>query len=47
MKDITTIKVNKKTRIKLANLNFVKKDFTFDEIINKLIDFYNYKERKK
>ena len=47
MKNVTTIKVDKITRGKLANLNFVKKDNTFDEIINKLIDFYDGKKKNE
>jgi len=35
----TTIRVNKSTKEKLANLDLVRKD-TFDEILSKLIEFY-------
>ena len=39
MADITTVKVTKKTREKLAELG--RKNETYEEIIQKLIQFYN------
>ena len=38
MADITTIKVTKRTREKLAELG--KKNETYEDIIEKLIEFY-------
>ena len=35
----TTIRVKKSTKDKITNLDFVKKD-TYDEILDKLIEFY-------
>ncbi len=35
----TTIRVRKSTKDKITNLDFVKKD-TYDEILEKLIEFY-------
>ncbi len=39
MDAITTVKVTKKTRQKLAELG--KKNETYEEIIGRLIEFYN------
>ena len=41
----TTIRIDQKTKEKIENLDFVRKD-TFDSILNKLIDFYE-KDKKK
>lgn len=44
----TTIRINQSTKEKIENLDFVRKD-TFDQILNKLIEFYeknNKGERK-
>jgi hypothetical protein len=35
----TTIRVKKSTKDRVTNLDFVKKD-TYDEILEKLIEFY-------
>lgn len=40
----TTIRINKPTKERLENLDFVRKD-TYDEILAKLIDFYEKKKR--
>jgi hypothetical protein len=44
----TTIRINQDTKEKIENLDFVRKD-TFDQILNKLIIFYekNKKRDKK
>jgi hypothetical protein len=44
----TTIRINQGTKEKIENLDFVRKD-TFDQILNKLIVFYekNKKRDKK
>lgn len=41
----TTIRISQKTKKRLYNLEFVKKD-TYDEIITKLIEVYE-KQKKK
>ena len=41
----TTIRLSQKTKELLENLDFVKKD-TFDNIILKLIDFYEKNKKK-
>lgn len=38
----TTLRISKKTKERLNNLNFVKKQ-SYDKIINTLIDEYNKK----
>ena len=38
MKDITTIQIKKQTRKKLEN--FGKKGETYDELINRILDFF-------
>lgn len=40
----TTIRINESTKEKLGNLDFVRKD-TFDEILSKLIKFYENKKK--
>ena len=40
----TTIRINQTTKEKIENMDFVRKD-TFDEILNKLIEFYEKKKR--
>ena len=40
----TTIRINQLTKEKLENLDFVRKD-TFDEILSKLIKFYENKKK--
>lgn len=45
MSKITTIKINKETREQLAELG--KKNETYDEIIRRLIGFYNKEGGKK
>jgi len=44
----TTIRIDKSTKEKIENLDFVRKH-TFDEILNELMEFYekNKKEVKK
>ena len=39
----TTIRINKETKDKLENLDFVRKH-TFDEVLNRLIE--NYEENR-
>ncbi len=41
----TTIRIDKSTKNKIENLDFVKKD-TFDSIITKLVDFYEKNKKK-
>lgn len=41
----TTIRVSASTKERLENLDFVRKD-TFDEILSKLIEFYEKNKRK-
>jgi len=41
----TTIRISHKTKEKLENLDFVRKD-TFDEILNKLIEIYQKEKRR-
>ena len=38
MKDVTTVKLNRKTKKMLADLG--KKDDTYDDIVRRLIEFY-------
>lgn len=38
---ISTIKLSKKTKDKLINLDFSKKNMSFENIIKELINFYN------
>ena len=45
MAEITTVKVTKKTRERLAELG--KKNETYEEIIQKLIQFYNDSRNRK
>ena len=45
MTEITTVKVTRKTRDKLAELG--KKNETYEDIIEKLIDYYQKKNRTK
>ena len=40
---ISTIKLTRETKNKLINLDFSKKDMTFENIINELIKSYNKK----
>ena len=40
----TTIRINKDTKDRLENLDFVRKD-TFDEILNRLIEIYEKKKK--
>lgn len=40
----TTIRISKQTKEKLEGLDFVRKN-TFDEILLKLIDFYEKKRK--
>jgi hypothetical protein len=41
----TTIRINKSTKEKIENLDFVKKH-TFDEILTVLINFYEKRKNK-
>jgi len=41
----TTIRIDKDTKDKIENLDFVKKD-TFDSIILKLVDFYEKNKKR-
>jgi len=41
----TTIRINQDTKEKIENLDFVRKD-TFDQILNKLIDFYEKNKKR-
>ena len=41
----TTIRIDKKTKDRLENLDFVKKD-SFNDIVVKLIEFYDSKQKK-
>ncbi len=41
----TTIRIKKSTKERIENLDFVRKD-TFDEILSKLMDFYEKKKKK-
>ena len=45
MAEITTVKVTKRTREKLAELG--KKNETYEDIIEKLITFYNASQNRK
>ncbi len=45
MAEITTVKVTKKTREKLVELG--KKNETYEEIIDRLIEFYKSNSRKR
>ena len=40
----TTIRVNTKTKEKLDNLEFARKNTSYNEIIDRLIDEYNKKK---
>jgi hypothetical protein len=42
----TTIRISRETKNKVENLDFVRKD-TFDEILIKLIEFYEKNKGKK
>lgn len=42
---ISTIRIKESIKKELANLNFVKKGMSYEEIINKILD--NYKGRNK
>ncbi len=42
----TTIRINQDTKEKIENLDFVRKD-TFDQILSKLIEFYEKNKRGK
>ena len=44
-KPSTTIRIKKQTKQKISNLDFVKKD-TYDEILEKLIIFYEKRKSK-
>ncbi len=44
MSEITTVKVTRKTRNKLAELG--KKNETYEEIIQRLIEFYNNSQER-
>ena len=37
----STIRVNNSTKKKLVDLNFAKKDMSFDDIINELLNRHN------
>jgi len=41
----TTIRINQSTKEKIENLDFVRKD-TFDQILLKLIEFYEKNKKK-
>jgi hypothetical protein len=41
----TTIRISVRTKGKIENLDFVRKD-TFDEILIKLVEFYEKNKRK-
>jgi len=41
----TTIRIEQETKEKIENLDFVRKD-TYNQILLKLIEFYNKKEKK-
>jgi len=43
--DVTTIKITRKTRSRLADIG--RKNETYDIIINRLIDFYKKNSRSK
>ncbi len=42
----TTIRISQSTKEKIENLDFVRKD-TFDEILLKLIDFYEKAKKSR
>lgn len=42
----TTIRINESVKKELENLDFVKKD-TFNQILTKLIEFYNENKKLK
>ena len=42
----TTIRINQSTKEQIEGLDFVRKD-TFDEIILKLIEFYEKNKKKR
>ena len=42
----TTIRINQETKEKIENIDFVRKD-TFDQILNKLIEFYEKSKKRK
>jgi hypothetical protein len=41
----TTIRINYDTKEKIENIDFVRKD-TFDQILNKLISFYEKNKKR-
>jgi len=43
----TTIRVNTKTKEKLDSLDFARKNTSYNEIIDKLIEEYNCSSKKK
>ena len=45
MNEITTIRVTKKTKSKLAELG--NKSETYEDILNKMVDFYIQQNNKK
>ena len=42
----TTIRIEQKTKEKIENLDFVRKD-TYNQILLKLIEFYNKHKKRK
>lgn len=41
----TTIRINQSTKERIENLDFVRKD-TFDQILSKLIEFYEKNKKR-